>query len=370
MNESPLLLADAAPVALFEVERALVRRMRALQGDGERPLHFARMSNLVAFCDSRERAAALAAEIGSVVAVHPARVFLILGEIQSPRTNITASIAVRSPGGRYSDVIALHAGGDEVSRLPSAVRGLLVGDLPINVWWASNIPPPFAGPLLRDLSANAQQIIYDSYGWLEPVAAMAVAARWLDEVHREQPGKHWRVGSDLNWRRLKYWRRFLAQSLDATLRDASETVSEVLVEHGPHAVIQAWSLASWLARWLGWRVAEGTVRPGVEIAWTFVARGGDVVVRIRRLAEGPGEIRQVRVRCTLRAGPATLIFRAAGGDHLEASSEGVTISARTLAIRPQGYADLVGRQLSDRERDDAFIESTVTAELLARSILH
>ncbi len=60
-----------------------------------------------------------------------------------------------------------------MARLPFAVRALLVGDLPINLWWASNKPPPFAGALLFDLAEHAQQIVYDSRGWLEPTRAVA-----------------------------------------------------------------------------------------------------------------------------------------------------------------------------------------------------
>ena len=46
------------------------------------------------------------------------------------------------------------------------------------------------------------------------------------------------MASDLNWRRLKYWRRLLLQALEpASAPGAAETVSEVLVEHGPAAQI-------------------------------------------------------------------------------------------------------------------------------------
>ena len=56
----------------------------------------------------------------------------------------------------------------QVDRLPFAVRALVIGDLPTNLWWASNQPPPLAGSLLYELAENAQQIIYDSLGWPDP----------------------------------------------------------------------------------------------------------------------------------------------------------------------------------------------------------
>ena len=74
-------------------------------------------------------------------------------------------------------MIVLHAAGPTVARLPFAVRALLVGDLPINLWWASNQPPAFAGALLFDLAENAQQIVYDSRGWVEPTRAVAATSQ-------------------------------------------------------------------------------------------------------------------------------------------------------------------------------------------------
>ncbi len=253
---------------------------------------------------------------------------------------------------------------------PFAVRALLVGDLPINLWWASNQPPPFAGAFLFDLAEHAQQIIYDSRGWLEPTRAVAATARWLTAFEKTMPGGRWRVASDVNWRRLKYWRRLLAQTFDPRVaHNGRDTATELLLEHGPHAVVQAWELASWLTRWLGWKVRDGKVEPGVEMRWAFDAPHGPVAVRIRRLAEGPSEVRQVRLQCRFDGRPATLVFRPLDAAALEVVAEGIDSEPRTLNIQPLSFAELVGRQLSDRERDPVFVESIATAQTLAQSLL-
>src|SRR5205823_6176174 len=167
--------------------------------------------------------------------------------------------------------VTLRAGGSAVDRLPFVVRTLSIGDLPTNLWWAAAQPPALAGPLLYDLAEHAQQIIYDSIGWSDPARGVAATSAWLNQIERSAAGSRWRVASDLNWRRLKYWRRLVAQALDpASAPGAAESVTEILVEHGPHAVVQAWELGSWLARRLGWMVRGGRVQPGVEIAWQFV----------------------------------------------------------------------------------------------------
>ena len=111
-----------------------------------------------------------------------------------------------------SEQVTLRAAAPSVCRLPSAVRALLIGDLPTNLWWATPQPPPLAGAMLHELSERAQQIIYDSIGWLEPARGVAATGAWLRRM--EQGHGPWRVVSDLNWRRLKYWRRLLAQAFD------------------------------------------------------------------------------------------------------------------------------------------------------------
>src|SRR5439155_9308130 len=71
---------EAVSVGLHDIERELSRQMRALQGAGEAPVLRARMSNLVVFCDRPDMADRVAAQIPDIVAIHPARVLLLVGE--------------------------------------------------------------------------------------------------------------------------------------------------------------------------------------------------------------------------------------------------------------------------------------------------
>lgn len=174
----------------------------------------------------------------------------------------------------------------------------------------------------------------------------------------------------INWRRLKFWRRLLSQGLgDPTTPGAITGISEVLVEHGPHAVVQAWELVSWLASRLGWHVQGGRVQPDVEITWRIVAPHGPVQVRIRRLPEGASEVKHVRITTSSDGNPLVLDFRVLEGARMEISREGADAAPRTLLLQPQPLADLVARQLSDRDYDLVFIESMAVAQQLAQSIL-
>jgi glucose-6-phosphate dehydrogenase assembly protein OpcA len=368
-------------VPLRDAERELNRHMKALQGTGQAPMQRARMSNLVIFCSSLEQSIDINEQIPHISAVHPARTLLVVGESGPRELDVTARVTVRPIGGelgkRYacSEQVTLHAAGSAVDRLPFAVRSLLIGDLPINLWWATPQPPPLAGALLYELAENAQQIIYDSLGWRDPTRGVAATASWLEQMERADPslpgaGGRWRVASDLNWRRLKYWRRILAQALDpASAPGAAESVTEVLVEHGPHAVVQAWELASWLAGRLEWRVQAGKVHPGVEIAWRFLARGDETRVRIHRLETGPPAVHRVRIACTLEGQRGALTLMPEGSQRLALMLEGVEAAPRTMNTPPQTAADLIGRQLSDRERDPVFRQSMATAQVMAQNLL-
>jgi glucose-6-phosphate dehydrogenase assembly protein OpcA len=369
---SPTTATDSVP--LSEIEHELRRQTAGAKDSGEAPTVRARMSNLVIFCDRADTAESLAAEVPTIVAAHPARVLLLIGEPGPETVELTASVRVwnqRSRAGlkACSEQVTLRARGQAVDRLPFAVRGLLVGDLPINIWWASTQPPPLAGMFLYSLAEQAQQVIYDSIGWPEPALGVAATAAWLGNFERGIGDGRWRVASDLNWRRLKFWRRLLGQTLDpSTASDLIGSVTEVLVEHGPHAVIQAWLLVSWLASRLGWEVQAGSVQPGVEITWQVLTPHGPLRVRIRRQAEGPTQLRRMRLACVLDGKPCALDI-APEDDRLVITAEGLPLAARTLTVQPQTLVDLVARQLSDRERDAVFHESMDVAQVFAKSLL-
>jgi glucose-6-phosphate dehydrogenase assembly protein OpcA len=363
------------PLPLAEVENELIRQLAALKEPGVAPVQWARMSNLVIFCDSEPLAKSINEALPEIVTMHPARVLLLVGEAGPDSAPVSAAVNVRAHAGEAgtrtcSEQVTLRARGDAVFQLPFAVRELLIGDLPINLWWAAPTPPPQGGPLLYDLTERAQQVIYDSIGWLEPARGVAATAAWLPRFERDPGQAEWSVAADLNWRRLKFWRRLLGQALDpASAPGALESMTEVLVEHGPHAVVQAWELVSWLASRLGWQVDRGKVEPGVEIAWQLHGAHGAVRVRIDRLKEGPAEVRRVRIACTMGGKPGALNMTVEDERRLKVELEGQEAAPRTMSIQPQPLAELVARQLSDRERDPVFRQVMAVAQVFAQSVL-
>jgi glucose-6-phosphate dehydrogenase assembly protein OpcA len=381
MSDEPTHAADPATipvpavqylVPLRDAERELSRQMKRLQGDPNRPLQRARMSNLVIFCTSLEQSILLNEQVPAISVVHPARAILLVGEPGHDR-ELTARVTVRplGPDAKHyacAEQVTLHAGGNNVERLPFAVRALVIGDLPVNLWWATPTPPALAGALLHELAEDAQQIIYDSVGWPDPARGVSTTGSWLEQVHR--PGVRWRVASDVNWRRLKYWRRLLAESLGGLARaGGQEAVSEIHVEHGPHGMVQGWLLASWLANGLGWKVQVGKVTPGRETVWRFRTSVGEGSVFIRRQDEGPAEVLSVRILVRIASETVTLRLAREGENRLAAQVEASASQPRTITTPPASPAELVGRQLSDRERDPVFRDSMATAAVMAQSLL-
>jgi len=362
-----------AEVPIDRVEAELNRRLKAAAADIHAPVRRARMSNLIIFCDCPDQADRAEAEVPEIVAIHPARVLLVLAEPAAAVGGVRASVLVRRVDHRpdlVSEQVTLRAGGRSTEELPFAVRGLLIGDLPTNLWWACPSPPALAGPILGELAERAEQVIYDSLGWADPSRGVAATSSWLDRFERGPGQGRWRVASDLAWRRLKSWRRLISQGLDpASAPGFLPAISEVLIEHGPHAVTQAWQLASWMASRLGWAYQASKVKPDVEIAFQFRGPRNPITLRIDRLPDGPAEIHRVRVSRGFEGKDGSLEFAAEPSGRLAIQPQGVDIQARTMAVPGRRIAELIGRQLSDREADPVFRESMKVAQRLAQHVV-
>lgn len=362
-------------VQLKDVEHELSLQIKKLHGPREEPVQRCHMANLVVFTFSKTQADEINAELSELLKYHPARVLLLVGDPRGPDEEIKAFITLRPIAfcrteTTYGEQITLEAGGAFVDRLPFAVRSLLIGDLPTNLWWAAPQAPALAGPLLFELAEDAQQIMYDSLGWPDPTRGMAATGRWRAQVEKAGPGKQWRVVSDLNWRRLKYWRRLLVQTLaPASAPGVADSASEILVEHGPHAVVQGWELASWLTLRLGWEVQAGRVQPGAEMTWRFLRPGGEGRVRLRRLEQGLPSVRRVHIQCRLADVAGAINVTVDNEVRLVVTLEGIAAAPRTITVPPQSAAEMIGRQLSDRDDSPAFRDSMSVAQTMAQSLL-
>ncbi len=333
-----LVASEPRFVSLAAIERELARPWQHPGGRREEQTTRALMGNLIALCRSEQERAGLEQEVAKIVPHYPARVLLLVADPANQSADIGASIALQG-----------------CMRGPSLqICGELV---------TSPEAPPRAGELFSQLAELADQVIYDSAAWADPLRQLVVTANWVSGSGRQ-------VASDLAWRRARLWRRIIAQSLDPTLAPgALEGIEEVHIEHGPHALTQAWLLSGWLALRLGWVPRGGKLLPGPGVSWSFEWPHGRPRVEIRRHPGGEPDIRTVRIVTRVDGRPVTFRFELQAAGRVAVSAERLTDRVLSLTGPVYSRSALVARQLPDVARDRLFESSVALARTMAEAVL-
>lgn len=368
LNPATLISQALQPINLNAMDREFSRFWsQVVPNDREQPVTRACMANLVIFCRNSHEEEDIVAEIPSVVAQHPSRVLLLVADVTQPQAELEAFISAHCrliEEGRQicSEHITIRTGEGGLQRLPSTVRSLLLGDLATALWWVPPEAPPAYGAPFEELAQLADQVIYDSVAWTDPLQQLMTMASWVGRGQTKSI-------ADLAWRRPKLWRRLIAQSLDpAYAPGALEGIREIVIDHGPHALTQAWLLIGWLALRLGWQPQGGKVTPGPEVQWHFTWPHGSPQVRIRRLATGEAEIQTLRVLTQVDASPVTFHFRAESPSRISVFTEGFADRMLALTAPMQSRAEMVARQLPDLAPDRLFEESMALARTMAAAV--
>jgi len=77
----------------------------------------------------------------------------------------------------------------------------------------------------------------------------------------------------------------------------------------------------------------------------------------------------LRLACTLGGAPGAVAIRLEASLRLVVEQEGSAAAPRTANVQPEPIAELVSRQLSDRERAPVFDQSMAVAQELAKSLI-
>jgi glucose-6-phosphate dehydrogenase assembly protein OpcA len=357
------------PVDLADIEEELARFWHDPEApETGAPVTRACMANLVIFCRNPDEERELLQEIPFIVALHPSRVLLLVADVDRPSEGLEAFVCAHrrlTEEGQqiFSEHVTVRAGSASIRRLPSTVRSLLLGDLATTLWWATPEAPPLHGVLFDELAELADQVIYDSVAWTDPLRQLIVMANWIERGHAKSI-------ADLAWQRPMLWHRLLAQSLDTGYAPgALEGMIEIHIEHGPHALTQAWLLIGWLALRLGWRPQGGRVMPGPEVHWQFAWAHGAPRVRIRRLTSGAAEIKLMRMTTRVSGHPVTFHFRAESASRVSVFAEGLADRMLSLASPVLSRAALVADRLPDLAHDRLFEQSIKLARTMAEAML-
>jgi glucose-6-phosphate dehydrogenase assembly protein OpcA len=367
------LVSEAIPVDLARVDTALTqlwKRQEPVPGSSDGFLTRACMSNLIIVCKGREEAETVSKEVDEIVARHPSRVILMAALEDAGAEGLQASVSARCHLGKgsrqiCSEVVAIGARGDDVRKLPSAARSLLVGDLPTSLWWDRPEPPVPGDGLFGELLGMVDQVVYSSLRWTDPIAGTIATAGTLSKAGPGGP-----VMIDLAWRALRPWRQLISQAIDPTaLPGAFDALETIEIEHGPHGLPQAWLLAGWFTSALGWVPTERTVERGREVSWRFRAPGREVALFVRRLDEGEPEVRRVVAGWRCEGCSASLRFQAGPSGHLEVIPEGLNAETRVLATPRATRAALVGEELQQLEPDRVFLRAVEVSRSLAENLV-
>lgn len=368
MTPVDLVASEPRAVRLAAIERELARPWAAPEAAHEERAPRALMGNLIIVCRHAGEESGIAQEIPAIVSQYPSRVLLLVADAGSRSTEIEASVTIQERLRGTSrqvcgEVATIRAGAPTASRLASTVRAVLLGDLPTALWWATAEAPPLAGDLFVQLAALADQVIYDSFAWTDPLRQLVAMANWVG-------GKGSKVTADLAWRRPKLWRRIISQSLDPSVApDALEAIREVHIEHGPHALTQAWLLTGWLAFRLGWAPRGGKVLPGPEVSWSFQWAHGTPRIEIKRLPEAAPDLRSIRILTRVNGRAVTFRFELEAPGRINVLADG--LNDRTLGLTGPVHTrgQLVARQLPDLARDRLFESSMALARTMAETVL-
>jgi glucose-6-phosphate dehydrogenase assembly protein OpcA len=363
-----LVASEPRVVNLAAIERELVRSTPSVEASHEERAPHALMGNLIIVSRHAGEESAIAQEIPAIVSQYPSRVLLLVADAGSRSTEIEASVTIQERLRGTSrqvcgEVVTIRVGAPEAPRLASTVRAVLLGDLPTTLWWATAEAPPLAGDLFVQLSDLADQVIYDSFAWADPLRQLVTMATWVGGTGR-------RGTADLAWRRQKLWRRIISQSLEPSVAPgAIEAIREVQVEHGPHALTQAWLLAGWLAFRLGWAPRGGKVVPGPEVSWSFEWAHGAPRVEIKRLRDSAPDLQSIRILTRANARAVTFRFELEAPGRITVVADG--LSDRTLWLTGPVHTcgQLVARQLPDLGRDRLFESSMALARTMAETVL-
>ncbi|MGB5734077.1 MAG: glucose-6-phosphate dehydrogenase assembly protein OpcA [Thiohalocapsa sp.] len=369
MDRSPEAFID--PV---EIERELAAIWATIDGqqkDGG-VVTRASMSNVMIFCDGEEQALDAADRIPRLVQHHPARV-LVLAVIEDQSNDdvqawVTAHCRRTSDGTQLcAEHIELRFRAGSAERAASVVRSLLISDLPSALWWLSPRPPALTGPVFDAFAPMADQIIYDSIGWSDPPSAVRAMTRWSKNNRT--------VIFNLAWRRLKPWRRILAQTLAPTLvPGALQRIDAIELHHGPHALPLTWLLLGWLASRLGWQPKQGVVKSGNQLTWQFESSGGPIQINVYRSDEGPPIIDRMRVVWRAGVGP-DVASQSAGhadyrheGHHIRHFPSDPSLRPSSIPAIEQRLEQMVAAQLAHRAGDALFTAAIAISDAMAKVV--
>jgi glucose-6-phosphate dehydrogenase assembly protein OpcA len=213
--------------------------------------------NLILYTDRADAETTDANMLDEIVLSHPSRAILAISR-ESQDRKLAAWVTARchlTSGAETKQVcseqITVLAEGDVENELVSVIESLLLGDLPVFLWWSV---PDLSGDKLGPFIGRARRLIVDS-------ASAPYSFEYLRELHQLVDSTSGAINvSDLNWRRLLGIRSAIADEFERAPFCLSELKSLRKVKitscgqelQDDSCSLQALLFVGWLASRLGW----------------------------------------------------------------------------------------------------------------------
>ncbi|MCH7804033.1 MAG: glucose-6-phosphate dehydrogenase assembly protein OpcA [Acidobacteria bacterium] len=323
------------------------------------------VANLVVVNPAGESAGEISPMIAEVTNQHPSRVILLLSEPGSSQASLDAMVTAQChPSGRgrkqiCCEQIVIQAAGEDISRLPSLVRTLVIPDLPVFLWWRDL--PDFQNELFTEFIQSSDRVILDSTGLEDAEEGLRTLASLMDETAQTT------AFSDLTWCRLTPWRVLVAGFFDVPkYRPYLARLDRVQIESvgggssKPSIPAHGLLLAAWLASRLNWKA---TTKPHWiderTCDWELEAEDRTVTMHIKiTSSEGAARPGLNSLQLLVEGEPSAqwVASIAADGKHLEghARLEGRNEGARLIQLDDDDEAQLVGRELEILGHDQVY----------------
>jgi len=357
-------------IALDQVEPELARLWAEHRARDAHP----RTLDLVAFCATPDELPRVRAALAPLASKRPCRTLTVVC-YPAGSPSITARVALHVDTARRSepvgDDVSLDVRGTARSWVPSAVRQLRRGDLPMHLWWAGDLPDD--DRLFDQLTEDADVTI---------VHSADMDLRDLEQLRRVQA---WRseasVFLDLNWVRLALWQELVARFFDdEAVAAVIPTLDTVSLGFAPRpgssdpAPTQAALLAGWITVCTGWSAEDAT--------WSTEADGARVATA-RRADGSPGRVRFLEDdRPGVYPGALHTVALSGAGVKLEVARAiedprvlcwsgevaGACVPSQCIRMGTPDEPRMLARALDRPARDPLFERSLAAAAALTRAV--
>ncbi len=368
-NAQSFLEGKSAQVDVRKIEAELSRLWTQVSGTGTDDPQVIRAcsSNLILYTEREDAEVFDANLLDAIVLAHPARAILAINRpAEAKKLEAWVSARCHLAGGSKtkqicSEQIMVLAEGTLQEELVSVIESLVLGDLPIFLWWTTS---DLSGDKIGTFLASCGRLIVDSQ--LAPYSF-----RFLRQLHQIVDSTSGAIAvSDLNWRRLLGIRSAIAEEFERkpfSIAGLSQ-ISKVHISscgqdlQEDECSLQALLLLGWLASRLSWDPISLTKEKGQSTIAIFEREEQKIEVKFTTTSldhVSAGSVFEVEIETI--GGQVLRISRDPAG---EEGSLVVIVKEQDKRIRELMADDndldrehLMGYELETQKADKVFAES-------------